>query len=487
LKLLTLNLWWGARHKTERFLAVKELIEAHEPDVIAFQELTADIFQALLKSLPKFRLWPPFPTPAGTVLMTRQDWVERGELKLTSFLQRRLTWMRTDEFTVATVHLESVSTNTEARIQQLAEVFGCLERFDNVVLVGDFNFAPDWEENRAIPLEYCDAWKVLHPGEPGYTEDTSINLMRLKAKGKEKQVRFDRVLCGPGVVPQKIELIGTDPIAGLDEVWPSDHFGLVCEVSFAQRSEQDTLMMLGQSCRQYDIVQTEQLGQAIACLSAGSDRDSPSLSYKASKVFINEDALFVARQEDSYLLAVADGHFGIDTSHALIRRMSNQAFPRNRDELVASVHALQEPVLPSGGGSTLTVAFVDLASGTVWGIYTGDSPAAVLQCDEYHGLTEENNDFVYFNNPVASSEWRTFEFQLEPGALFLMFSDGVNECNYRSPETSIQPEHINTLWKHSDHQPSKMADLLSQLALQGVAGHPGGQDNIALILLKRPS
>jgi tyrosyl-DNA phosphodiesterase 2 len=230
LKFLTLNLWWGATRKAERFEAVKRLVEMHEPDVVAFQEVTHDIFPALQDGMSDFRVWPPFPTPAGTVLLTRQDWIERGELRLTSSLQRRLTWLRTDDFAVATVHMESVSTNWETRLQQMDEVFSYLKRFRRVVLLGDFNFAPDWEENRAIPPDYSDAWSLLRPTEPGYTEDTSINLMRLKAKGKEKQVRFDRVLCGPEVVPRKIDLVGSEPIPGLDEVWPSDHFGLVCEV-----------------------------------------------------------------------------------------------------------------------------------------------------------------------------------------------------------------------------------------------------------------
>ena len=41
---------------------------------------------------------------------------------------------------------------------------------------------------------YCDVWPALRPDEDGFTEDTSINLMRYDMKDKQRQVRFDRVL-----------------------------------------------------------------------------------------------------------------------------------------------------------------------------------------------------------------------------------------------------------------------------------------------------
>lgn len=43
------------------------------------------------------------------------------------------------------------------------------------------------------------------------------------------------------------------------------------------------------------------------------------------------------------------------------------------------------------------------------------------------------------------------------------------------------------LWSHCGHDPDKMAESLTKLALQGISGHLGGQDNIALVLLKRPA
>ncbi len=63
------------------------------------------------------------------------------------------------------------------------------------MLVGDFNFDPAQEEEQArVDEHYRDLWGELRGDEPGYTEDTDINRMRLLHKNQPKRVRFDRIL-----------------------------------------------------------------------------------------------------------------------------------------------------------------------------------------------------------------------------------------------------------------------------------------------------
>jgi tyrosyl-DNA phosphodiesterase 2 len=100
-------------------------------------------------------------------------------------------------------------------------------------LCGDFNFCSTWpEENQNIPPDFRDLWPILHPNEPGWTEDTAINIMRYEMKHSHKQVRFDRVLLFASepvnnrFVPEFMELVGTEHIPNNGAVWPSDHFGL---------------------------------------------------------------------------------------------------------------------------------------------------------------------------------------------------------------------------------------------------------------------
>ena len=162
-----------------------------------------------------------------------------------------------------------------------------------IILTGDFNFCSSWaDENDAITENSClaDVWALIRPDDEGFTEDTHKNPMLLRSKsGCEKRVRFDRIIvasptrpsegtadsystppssprtpeplisnfkelllekrcrCGdvslisqnnnPFCIPTKIDLTGTNPISGLDndigdEVFPSDHFGLVATFLF---------------------------------------------------------------------------------------------------------------------------------------------------------------------------------------------------------------------------------------------------------------
>ena len=155
------------------------------------------------------------------------------------------------------------------------------------VLTGDFNLCSRWEaENRIVAQDpdVTDLWPELEAG-PGWTEDTKINEMRYFVKPQHKQVRFDRVLlirpggaveggAAPEPEPEpsaaggeagwrgeRIALLGTSALpfttadpelpdaapapaaeGGLQltldddggrelRVWPSDHFGLVADIS----------------------------------------------------------------------------------------------------------------------------------------------------------------------------------------------------------------------------------------------------------------
>ena len=98
------------------------------------------------------------------------------------------------------------------------------------MLLGDFNLRDT--ENDALDPTYRDVWPQLRPGEPGFTEDTSINLMRYDMKNKHRHVRFDRVLVGSRAwQPAEIRLLGVEPIApSLPRIFPSDHFGVLCRL-----------------------------------------------------------------------------------------------------------------------------------------------------------------------------------------------------------------------------------------------------------------
>lgn len=241
LTLATFNMWFDPRHAEARYRAIADVLAREAPDVMVFQEVTATALDVLLRQdwirdgyarasvtgrrtgnyghlmlsrVPVRRaVYVPIPTRAARGVLRAEVHVGGGEA-----------------LTVGSVHLDSGKAAAELRERQLRTVFRDVDRRPDVVLLGDFNMRDN--ENDCIAAPFVDVWPQLRPDEPGFTEDTSINLMRLDSTGKERHVRFDRVLIkGAGWRPVRIDLIGTEPISpDLPRVFPSDHFGVVCRV-----------------------------------------------------------------------------------------------------------------------------------------------------------------------------------------------------------------------------------------------------------------
>ena len=75
----------------------------------------------------------------------------------------------------------------------------------------------------------------------------------------------------------------------------------------------------------------------------------------------------------------------------------------------------------------------------------------------------------------------TFAFTGNPGDLLLAYTDGIDECHYGKPETSVTPQIMADLWRATGNEPEVYVRRLVELALSGVDGHPGGQDNLAVV------
>jgi endonuclease/exonuclease/phosphatase family metal-dependent hydrolase len=131
---------------------------------------------------------------------------------------------------ICAVHLDSGKASIRLRGRQLRRVFRALRSVDDAVVLGDFNMRD--AENDRIVAPFVDVWPALRPHEPGFTEDTSINLMRLDSRNKHRHVRFDRVLIkGPAWTAASIDLLGTEPLSdALARIFPSDHFGVRCRL-----------------------------------------------------------------------------------------------------------------------------------------------------------------------------------------------------------------------------------------------------------------
>jgi len=240
LTLTTFNIWFNSYLADERYGAIAELLSRDLPDVMVFEEVSPSALTLFLAQ-PWIREHYLRAAVIADVVgnygmlmlsrvpVTRVTYTRLPTRLARGFLRAELTINGMPQV-VCSVHLESGKAAARLRAWQLRRVFRALRTAENAVILGDFNMRDN--ENGRIPAPYCDVWPALRPRVDGFTEDTSINLMRFDSKNKHRQVRFDRVLVkGLAWSPASIELLGTEPVSSaLPRVFPSDHFGARCRL-----------------------------------------------------------------------------------------------------------------------------------------------------------------------------------------------------------------------------------------------------------------
>ncbi len=249
LSFATFNIWFGDYFTNARHRAIARLLEARRPDFIGLQEVTWEALDLLLNQpwIQDNYLISDIDGSTlddyGVLILSRLPLKSISLTSMPSSMQRQLLLVEAEingrPFQVGTVHLESQKSSAAMRGRQLETVFETLHDAPDAVVMGDFNFCASWpNENSRIDPAYTDLWDELRSDEPGYTEDTEINEMRYLIKGKHKQVRFDRVLLksqDQAWSAAAIDLLGTDPIwSNQPDVFPSDHFGLWCQIAARQ-------------------------------------------------------------------------------------------------------------------------------------------------------------------------------------------------------------------------------------------------------------
>lgn len=247
LTVVTFNVWFANYYFYTRCDALLDIVRDCDADVIGFQEVTPGFLQSLL-SKPWVRddyylsdISGSTVEPYGVLLLSRVPIRSFLLHKLPTFMYRHLLVAEIEvneqTFQIGTVHLESMKKYAFMHQSQLETIFPLLNKSDHAILMGDFNFCATWEEKKAlIDSRYQDIWAALRADEPGYTEDTDINLMRLLIKNQPQHVRFDRILLrSPNWQPNSIHLLGTKPVSPEHpEIFPSDHFGLVASIEFQE-------------------------------------------------------------------------------------------------------------------------------------------------------------------------------------------------------------------------------------------------------------
>lgn len=265
LRVLTFNIWFHPVKLEERTRCIAHIVVKWEPDFVCLQEVTPES-HAILAGDPalaeRYDMSPFSATSYGCLMMARKALrVAFEEHKLPTEMDRTLLVGTTSAFPggpmgIATAHFESLSTRA-VRQRQISIAERVLRPLGDAVLCGDFNFCSYRNFKEGGTLEnaemqqtlhaYVDCWPALRDAEPGYTFDSDLNDNIIQ----EERMRYDRVMWrGERMRPARIELVGTRPIevemGAEDEaalpanpfetppprkkrVYPSDHFGLVCD------------------------------------------------------------------------------------------------------------------------------------------------------------------------------------------------------------------------------------------------------------------
>ena len=246
------------------------------------------------------------------------------------------------------------------------------------------------------------------------------------------------------------------------------------------------LLLLGENYNEYGRIGSTAVGsQAAAAISVGSDPRSPSGHWKYDHTVANEDAMCLIAAPDWIGMAVADAHYGPEASHMLIERLHaiwSTIRPENHEHLQEMIeHLRQGDPARTDSETTLLVAAYDRQSRTGFGISFGDSTFALAGPDrEPLPINSHDTRFVTAASRGSLRHGNPFAFEATEGELLLAFTDGIDGCHYRQAKTSVQPHHIQQIAADAMFDPLQVVHETVALALRGVEGNPGGQDNVVI-------
>ena len=248
LRLLTYNVLADPVHLDQRLPALFREMRDADADVIALQEVAPWFLEAVRRerTLSAYSFCEVAGRGAdrgGQAFLSKVDVRNPYSVDLPGRQQRTALLVEVHvggpPLVLATTHMESFLEDGPTRAAQLDTIFGALNRSSSssrssgLVLCGDLNFGDGEEpETGRLDESYVDVWKTLRPGDAGYTWDMERSEMaRAGSFVGEASRRLDRVLLrSEEWRGESINIVGNAPVNDDRRVFPSDHFGLVCEL-----------------------------------------------------------------------------------------------------------------------------------------------------------------------------------------------------------------------------------------------------------------
>lgn len=231
----------------------KYLQDLNYPDFLCFQEMTQTFLKLLDNNELKNNYGYHYPTDEefeqiikngsdATVMLISKYPARKSktyQLQGNSNYYNALGVYEFDNLVIINVYLQAGSVispglkynwdhYSRCRRQQLVFIKSIIDehRGKPVVVLGDFNFelnslhydgTPDdtenWAESQFLrKFELVDSFKNLYPNDPGLTENTEINTLRLLGKLEEKALRYDGIFMNDKLRPIESKVITDIPL-----------------------------------------------------------------------------------------------------------------------------------------------------------------------------------------------------------------------------------------------------------------------------------
>jgi len=263
IKVLSLNIWNYEGPWQQRLGLIRNWIELLQPDLIGMQEVllgeqydqAAEIFSGMdyhLDYAGPMAYWNDTSLQFGNLVASR--WpisdAEHVLLPMEGKTDQRVLIATTidspyGQLSFNTTHLSAQPNHGYIRELQVSKIGEVIMRRRQSgafppILCGDFNATPDSTEIRYIKglhslnkgsLFFNDAWQICHPEESGhtFTRANAYHRDHLFYDSRLDYLFVGRPLGKLGIV-QHCDLACHLP---LDDVFPSDHFGLYAELTTA--------------------------------------------------------------------------------------------------------------------------------------------------------------------------------------------------------------------------------------------------------------
>ncbi|XP_022808385.1 uncharacterized protein LOC111345359 [Stylophora pistillata] len=271
IRFLTYNIWNSPLKMRDRMVALGEIVQDLEPDVITFQEVTLANLAVLREQrwFSRYHLIPQVVFKSDgkhfviilSVFPVEKWLVHPFSNYNDSTSDRRLVFAEVKNtipssdviFGFAGTHLAYRRFDSIEREQQLKESFHIISPNDNVCVMGDLNINDNIDGEVVLPPGWFDVWLLISGNfnRNGFTYDREkISIMKGPAvNAKSHKARYDRVFCKLLDFKVKEMRIVGDEVTRTG-IFPSDHFGLFVVIQHIEKPGHEKQKQTSQTLNQ---------------------------------------------------------------------------------------------------------------------------------------------------------------------------------------------------------------------------------------------